>query len=727
MKQCPACKRELSNDLTTCPFDGETLPDRCAPDPFVGKLLDDKYRLEEKAGEGGMGTVYRATHVQMENTVAVKILHPHLASDHTAVERFRREARAAAQIRHPNAVAVTDFGVSRTEGIAYLVMEFLEGGDLRDKINHKPQLDYEETFLILNQTCSAVQAAHAKGIIHRDLKPDNIWLVKTDEPFESVKVLDFGIAKLKAATGGTSNLTQKGMIVGTPYYMSPEQCRGEELDNRSDIYSIGIVLYQMLAGRVPFDGTTPLAVVLKHNTEQPRPLREFRPDIPPQLEKVVLRALSKKKEERQDSAVHLAQEFEAALHSAGVPLKLAGTRSAQPITPMSTHVSRPAQTAEQEPVDATRAYGPVNRVQPAVPMHDDSNDPTVAMVSPIIGRPGAELPVRVPDVRLPSTPPDSFRETAPFSGRMEREEKRGSRAGRSRYIIAGAAILVLGTVVAVMLRPSGKVTPGGASAPPNMVFVKAGTFKMGTDDPNSTPEQRPGHAVDLDAFYLDLYEVTNEDYGRFVRQTHHDPPPDWTQGDYDPQRAKLPVAMVSWLDAKAFADWAGKRLPTEAEWEYAARGPDGRIYPWGNEWSPSRSNSAEDDKKQPVAVGSYQSGISWCGVYDLAGNVSEWVADDYKPYPGSTAKPQVGFKVYRGGAYSIHKEQLVSTARFWDYAGTKEKYIGFRCAKDVPKSSADGGARDNRQGWRRNLAVLYDFFDRHSSQVRDAGYWRECF
>jgi serine/threonine protein kinase len=298
-----------------CPFDGEPLSFKRVVDEFVGIVLDDKYRLEERVGEGGMGTVYRATHIQMENTVAVKILRPHLASDRTAVERFRREARSAARIRHPNAVAVTDFGVTRDAGIAYLVMEFLEGRDLRQKIKQKGRLDLEETASILSQTCSAVSVAHSKGIIHRDLKPDNIWLIKTDKELEHVKVLDFGIAKLKATTDAVS-LTQ-GAIIGTPYYMSPEQCRGEELDSGSDVYGLGVILYEMLTGRVPFTGFTPLEVVLQHSTERPRPLRELRPDIPEPVERVVLRALEKKREVRQTSAVQLTQEFEAAVYAAG--------------------------------------------------------------------------------------------------------------------------------------------------------------------------------------------------------------------------------------------------------------------------------------------------------------------------------------------------------------------------------------------------------------------------
>src|ERR1700730_3234041 len=190
MKQCPACKREMREQLLFCPFDGQTLISVGQSDKFIGLVLEDKYRIDEKIGEGGMGKVYRGTHILMDHTVAIKILHPHLSSDEVAVERFRREARAAASIRHPNAVAVTDFGVNKETGLSYLVMEFLEGVELRVRMKDKHRLDFEEAFIITQQICSALQVAHAKGIIHRDLKPDNIWLLKSEDDFPRVKVLD---------------------------------------------------------------------------------------------------------------------------------------------------------------------------------------------------------------------------------------------------------------------------------------------------------------------------------------------------------------------------------------------------------------------------------------------------------------------------------------------------------------------------------------------------------
>jgi serine/threonine-protein kinase len=218
-----------------------------------------------------------------------------------------------------------------------------------------------------------------------------------------------------------------------------------------------------------------------------------------------------------------------------------------------------------------------------------------------------------------------------------------------------------------------------------MTLIKGGAFTMGTDDPAFVPDWRPAHPVTVADFYLDTTEVTNEDYSRFVRQTRHPAPPHWVDGTYPKGEATLPVYNVSWFDAKTYAEWAGKRLPSEAEWEYAARGTDGRIYPWGNEWIDELSNSGEDKRGKPVAVGQFRRGASPFGILDMAGNVAEWVADDFKLYPGSTAKPLAGYKVYRGGSWAFPKNQLLTVARWSEEPTAKFAYIGFRCAKDLPK------------------------------------------
>lgn len=277
-------------------------------DRLLGSTVAGKYRLNAKLGAGGMGAVYRAARLLIGDEVAVKLLHAE-QTDPQAGERFRREAQAAARLKHPNAVNIYDFGIT-DEGVQYLVMELVEGESLRKIIKQQGPLPLATSSEIINQVSAALDEAHRHHIIHRDVKPDNI-IVNSSANGLRVKVLDFGIAKLR--DDAVSNLTQTGSMVGTPHYMSPEQCIGEELDSRADIYSLGIVLYEMLTGTVPFNSPTPGAVVVQHVNQPPAAPRVLNASITTSVERVVLHALEKRREARPQSAGAFAAELANAI------------------------------------------------------------------------------------------------------------------------------------------------------------------------------------------------------------------------------------------------------------------------------------------------------------------------------------------------------------------------------------------------------------------------------
>ncbi|MGQ9896196.1 MAG: WD40 repeat domain-containing serine/threonine protein kinase [Acidobacteriota bacterium] len=335
MRYCPLCKQCYDDTELRCTKDGVFLAE-----VFPGtRIISGKYRLDALIGQGGMGSVYRATHLELDRTIALKIVLPDFVSNHETLERFRQEARAAARLNHPNVISVYDFGILPT-GQAYLAMELLTGHSLREELERQERLSPRRIASILRPVCQAIHAAHEAGVVHRDIKPDNIILITKPETGEEiVKVVDFGIAKLKERSGSTvSNLTEPGLVMGTPHYMSPEQCRGEELDRTSDIYSLGITLYELLVGHVPFDAPTPSAVIIQHAVDPPPLMHRLRPDIPEQIERVVLRALSKSREHRQPTALHLYQEFEQSLREAeetAAALNIAKTSATFPTLDLS--------------------------------------------------------------------------------------------------------------------------------------------------------------------------------------------------------------------------------------------------------------------------------------------------------------------------------------------------------------------------------------------------------
>jgi serine/threonine protein kinase len=307
MKKCPKCGVEYPETTTLCPADGVAL--ERDGDSLIGTTLAGKYRIDARLNEGGMGTVYRGTHVLMDKTVAVKVLRPSLAADEKIVARFSREARAASRISHPNALSVTDFGEDES-GHVFLVMEFLSGKTLKQLIRDEGPLPLARVVDITRQVGDALNAAHSQGVIHRDLKSDNIMLLDTMSS-DYAKVLDFGIAKINEPDGPVdTNLTAPNLVIGTPQYMSPEQCsQDSEIDARSDIYSLGVILYEMLVGHVPFSGDSPTMVMMKHLQEPVPSVIEERNDVPPSVARVVARAMAKLPGNRYQNVAELVEDL----------------------------------------------------------------------------------------------------------------------------------------------------------------------------------------------------------------------------------------------------------------------------------------------------------------------------------------------------------------------------------------------------------------------------------
>jgi serine/threonine-protein kinase len=368
MKTCPVCGKEYSDTSTLCPIDASVL--ERTGDPLVGQTLAGKYRIEKLIKRGGMGAVYEGKHVLMDKTVAIKVLHPALALDDDVVRRFSREAKAASRISHPHAVSVTDFGESEN-GVVFLVMEYLNGRTLKEVIKSEGPMKLGRVVEIVRQVSGALDAAHEQGVVHRDLKSDNIMLSQTNGG-DWAKVLDFGIAKIQESGSRDADITAANLVIGTPQYMSPEQCsQSGPIDSRSDIYSLGIILFEMLSAELPFTGESPTVIMMKQVQDPPPSIRDIRPEVPATVAQIILKALAKQPADRFQTAGELSDALSKAAQAIAEP-ELAAVPATVPNVPVlpvddadeATLVRARDEATAVRPREVAPVEAPVAAVQP---------------------------------------------------------------------------------------------------------------------------------------------------------------------------------------------------------------------------------------------------------------------------------------------------------------------------------------------------------------------------
>jgi serine/threonine protein kinase/formylglycine-generating enzyme required for sulfatase activity len=678
-------------------------------DHMIGKELGGRYQIRKSLGQGGMAAVYVAQDNHLNREVAIKVILPGYDHSELFLKRFDREARSAARLTHPNVIKVIDYGVA--EGLPYLVMEYVSEGSLKDRLG--AAIPWKEAFRQLIPVARALAYAHSQGIVHRDLKPANILVTRSGD----LVLTDFGIAKTLNAENLTQ-LTATGVSMGTPAYMAPEQGMGEKIDPRVDIYSFGVVLYEMITGRPPFEGETPVSVMMKHLIEPPPKPSRLVPDLPPAVEQALMKALEKKPEDRYQEMDDFVAILENLLRSSTVPLNQVGANDEK------TFLVEPPNSQQDGKNDQKTALEELPNLRPdrkrvflgvAVVMLCGlllgglyglgslaknllATEAPVALVdfpvetpTPALAGPGADTPTSTPP-RPANTSPATLTETETSPPTAQAE-------------------------TAITLPPTDIPTPGRGSTMVSeidgmrLVFIPAGEFLMGSsaEDALAEEDEKPQHIVYLDAYWIDQTEVTNAMFQRFVRESGHLTQAEeqgWSyvyNGSW--QRVEganwqhpggpgsslegfedYPVVHVSWADAQAYCRWAGRRLPTEAEWEKAARGTEGALYPGGNQISCNTAQYVVCEG-QSLPVGSKPAGISPFGAFDMAGNVWEWVADWYDQayYVGvRTLNPQgpdTGeMKVQRGGSWRLNEKYARSANR--SPIDPKETWQsdGFRCA-----------------------------------------------
>ena len=635
---------------------------------LTGKKIG-RYKILKSIGEGGMATVYLAEDTNLERQVAVKVIRAERVTPEQLpriMERFKREAKALARLSdEPGIVTVYDYG--EFEGTPYLVMAYMPGGTLKERLGQP--MAYREAARLLLPVAEALSEAHEHGIIHRDVKPSNLLVTRKD----TLALADFGIAKALENEGQT--LTSTGMGVGTPEYMAPEQWKGEA-SPQTDIYSLGVVYYEMVTGKKPYTAGTPSEVFLKQMTQPPERPRTLVPGLPEAVEALLDKAMDKDPQRRFANMI----DFQAAL---------AGVLRGEPIHDETTAtVKQPAVKQPDSEATYDELSTPVERVQPAVVQTLVRQDerPRAAQVTPVYEQKGGKRGWLYGGLGLVGIL-TVIGLVSLFKGSGEPTEVP---AAEEPAMVEAAAMDKVPTEIPTDT-PTAEPTPVyeittmiAEKDGMEMVYVLAGAFTMGSNDGDS--DEQPMHEVVLDAYWMDKYEVTNAQYSQCVTDGSCGKPSN-TGYFADNNYADHPVVYVSWYDAKDYCEWAGRRLPTEAEWEKAARGTDERIYPWGNGNPTPALLNFDNNEGGTMPVGSYPDGASPFGALDMAGNVWEWAADWYSSeyYSASPDENPGGpisgdYWVLRGGSYRNNKGNVRVADRYRSNPSNTGLYIGFRCA-----------------------------------------------
>ena len=624
-----------------------------------------RYKILELIGAGGMATVYKALDSRLEREVAIKVIRREAflpEEMEMLLKRFERESKSLAQLSHPNIVGVLDYG--EFKGAPYLVMEYLPGGTLKDWLGRP--IPWRDAVQLVLPIAQALEFVHDRGIINRDIKPSNVLMTEKGQPM----LTDFGLIKVfgdkeKDAT----NLTASGIGLGTPDYMAPEQWTGEATA-QSDLYSLGVVLYEMITGHRPYVADTPAGVLLAQ-ANNPLPLpKSYIPNLPKDVESVLLKALAKKPGDRYPNMHVFESELQKLLAGKQVSASTVSTEKLREQMTGQTQTSSGAATARKKwivPVIIIGILGMLG-VLGAGGFWFLSSNP--GMLAP--------LPTATP-VILPS--PTNIHPTPTENLPVETDPPP--------------------TEPAETATPTEEPIPAEILDNKNvpMILIPAGEFTMGSDT-SGDAASKPAHQVNVDAFYIDKYEVTNEMYdvcAYAVECRKPLQPGSVTRTTYftNPVFANYPVIYIDWKMANAYCAWRGARLPTEAEWEKAARDTDERIYPWGTEELDCSYTNYGGCVGDTTPVDQHEKGLSPYGIFGMAGNVWEWTSslDLHYPYDATDGREDSdssGNRIARGGSWHVfgNNGNVRSDSRLSLDPGYYGAYVGIRCVRSLDSEQA---------------------------------------